>query len=42
MPHQNNSPDVNKQVVRRFVEECWNKGNLNKAPECLASSVSSP
>ena len=33
MPQQNKSPEENKQVVQKFVEECWNQGNLNKASE---------
>ena len=33
MQQQNNSPDVNKQIVRRAVEECWNQGSLNKASD---------
>jgi steroid delta-isomerase-like uncharacterized protein len=28
----------NKAVVRRLVEEVWNKGNLSVANECFASS----
>ena len=39
MQHQNNSPDVNKQIVRRFVEECWNQGSLNKVSELLTDQV---
>lgn len=39
MPQQNNSPEVNKQIVRRFVEECWNQGSLNKASELLTDQV---
>ena len=39
MPQQNNTPEVNKQVVQRFVEECWNQGNLNKASEFLTDQV---
>ena len=39
MPQQNKSPDENKQIVQRFVEECWNQGNLNKASELLADQV---
>jgi len=39
MLQQNNSPDENKQIVRRFVEECWNQGSLNKASELLADQV---
>jgi steroid delta-isomerase-like uncharacterized protein len=39
MPQQNQTPDVNKKVVQRFMEECWNQGNLNKASELLADQV---
>ncbi|HEX3891035.1 MAG TPA: ester cyclase [Terracidiphilus sp.] len=39
MPQQYHSPDMNKQVVRRFVQECWNQGSFNKAPELLADQV---
>jgi steroid delta-isomerase-like uncharacterized protein len=39
MPQQNPNPDVNKQVVQRFVEECWNQGNLNAVSEYLADQV---
>jgi steroid delta-isomerase-like uncharacterized protein len=39
MPQQNKSPDENKQIVQRFVEECWNQGNLNKVSELLADQV---
>jgi len=39
MPQQNKSPDENKRIVQMFVEECWNKGNLNKASELLADQV---
>ena len=39
MPQQNQSTDQNKQVVQRFVEECWNQGNLNKASEFLTDQV---
>ena len=39
MPQQNQNPDVNKKVVQRFVEECWNQGNLNKVSEYLADQV---
>ena len=37
--NQNQSMEQNKQVVQRFVEECWNQGNLNKASEFLADQV---
>jgi steroid delta-isomerase-like uncharacterized protein len=39
MTQQNNSPELNKQIVRRFVEECWNQQILNKASELLADQV---
>src|SRR5271165_2788261 len=39
MPLPNKSPDENKHVVQRFVEECWNQGNLNKVSELLADQV---
>jgi steroid delta-isomerase-like uncharacterized protein len=39
MPQPNQNPDVNKQVVQRFVDECWNHGNLNKVSEYLADQV---
>jgi steroid delta-isomerase-like uncharacterized protein len=39
MPQQNKSPDENKQIVQRFVEECWNQGSLNKVSELLADQV---
>ena len=39
MSPQNNSPEQNKQIVQRFVEECWNQGNLSKVSELLADHV---
>jgi steroid delta-isomerase-like uncharacterized protein len=39
MPQQNTSPDQNKQVVQTFMEECWNRGNLNKVSELLTDQV---
>jgi len=39
MAQQNNSPEVNKKVVQRFVEECWNQVNLNKATELLSEQA---
>ena len=35
MAQQNQTTEQNKQVVQRFIEECWNQGNLNKASEYL-------
>ena len=40
MVHPIKSPEENKQVVHRFREECWDKGNLDKLPEFLAEQVS--
>ena len=39
MPQQNQNTEQNKQVVQRFLEECWNHGNLNKASEFLTETV---
>jgi steroid delta-isomerase-like uncharacterized protein len=39
MPQSSKPHEDNKQVVQRFVEECWNQGNLNKASELLADQV---
>jgi len=39
MPQQSQTTDQNKQVVQRFLEECWNQGNLNKASEFLTDQV---
>ena len=39
MAQQNPTTEQNKQVVQRFVEECWNQGNLNKASELLTDQV---
>ena len=39
MPQQTQSSDQNKKIVQRFVEECWNKGNLNTASEFLSDRV---
>lgn len=39
MPQQNQTPEMNKQIVQRFVEECWNQGNLNRLSDFLADQV---
>jgi len=39
MPQQNAISDQNKKVVQRFIEECWNKGNLNTASELLTDQA---
>jgi predicted ester cyclase len=33
------SAEENKAVIRRFFEECWNKGDLAVLDECFASEV---
>jgi steroid delta-isomerase-like uncharacterized protein len=39
MPQQNQTPEQNKQVVQRFVDECWNQGNFQKISEYLTDQV---
>jgi steroid delta-isomerase-like uncharacterized protein len=39
MPQQNATPDQNKKVVQKFLEECWNRGNLDSASELLTDQV---
>lgn len=39
MPHQNQTPEQNKQLVQRFVQDCWNHGNLQMASEYLTDQV---
>lgn len=39
MAQQTQSFDQNKKIVQRFVEECWNRGNMNVASELLTDSV---
>ena len=41
MPQQNQTPEQNKQVVQRFVEECWNQGNFQRISEYLTDQVRS-
>jgi steroid delta-isomerase-like uncharacterized protein len=36
MSAQNMQPTDNKQIVQRFIDECWNQGNLNTVSELLA------
>jgi steroid delta-isomerase-like uncharacterized protein len=38
MPPQSASPQDNKQIVRRFIEECWNQGKTNLVSELLANN----
>ena len=36
------SPDENKALMRRFIEEVWNKGNLQVADEIFHPAATSP
>src|ERR1700733_8910018 len=36
MSAQNTQPRDNRQIVQRFMDECWNKGNLNAVSELVA------
>jgi steroid delta-isomerase-like uncharacterized protein len=36
MSAQNMQPTDNKQIVQRFIDECWNQGNLDAVSELLA------
>jgi steroid delta-isomerase-like uncharacterized protein len=38
MPPQNTQPTDNKQIVQRFMNECWNQGNLNAVSELVADN----
>jgi steroid delta-isomerase-like uncharacterized protein len=38
MPMQNTQPSGNKQIAQRFMEECWNNGNLNAISEYLSAN----
>jgi steroid delta-isomerase-like uncharacterized protein len=38
MPTQHTSPQDNKQVVRRLIEEGWNQGKVNVVSELLANN----
>jgi steroid delta-isomerase-like uncharacterized protein len=35
---QNKSPIENKQIVHRFMEECWNHGKLNTVSDLVADN----
>ena len=37
MPPQNTQPTDNRQIVQRFMDECWNQGNLNTVMELVAN-----
>jgi steroid delta-isomerase-like uncharacterized protein len=36
MPSTNKQPPDNKQIVYRFIDECWNQGKLNVVSELVA------
>jgi len=38
MPTRNTQSAGNKQMVQRFMDECWNKGNVKAIPEFLATN----
>jgi steroid delta-isomerase-like uncharacterized protein len=38
MPPQNTQPTDNRQIVQRFMDECWNQGNLNTVMELVADN----
>lgn len=39
MPSQNvQTPDNNKQIVRRFMDECWSQGKLDSISELVAAN----
>jgi len=38
MPPQNTQPTDNKQIVQRFMDECWSQGNLNTVLELVADN----
>jgi steroid delta-isomerase-like uncharacterized protein len=37
MPPQDTQPTDNRQIVQRFMDECWNQGNLNTVMELVAN-----
>ena len=37
MSNRNDNLEQNKQTVRRFIEEVWNKGNLNSLDQHIAA-----
>jgi steroid delta-isomerase-like uncharacterized protein len=39
MTQQTQTPDQNRNIVQRFVEECWNRGNMNLASEFLTDRI---
>ena len=38
MSAQSMQPADNKQIVQRFIDECWNRGNLNAVSELLTDN----
>jgi steroid delta-isomerase-like uncharacterized protein len=38
MSAQNAQPTDNRQTVQRFMDECWNRGNLNTVMELVADN----
>lgn len=38
MPSQNKQPTDNKQIARRFMDECWSQGKLNTISELVADN----
>jgi len=38
MSAQNMQPTDNKQIVHRFMDECWSQGNLNAVSELVAEN----
>ena len=39
MAQQTQTSEQNKKIVQRFMEECWNRGNVNTASELLSERV---
>jgi steroid delta-isomerase-like uncharacterized protein len=37
-PSQNMQPSNNKQIVQRFMDECWSRGNLNTVSELITDN----
>ena len=35
---QNTQPTDNRQIVQRFLDECWSRGNLNAVSELVADN----
>jgi steroid delta-isomerase-like uncharacterized protein len=39
MPTQNPQSGDNKQIVQRFIEQCWNEGKTNQVNDFLADNI---